>query len=95
MAVVVISVPQQPVDLALCRSLGLDPASYRYICVKSTGHFRSGFEAIAGSIFNVDAKGLLGQSFADLPYTRLGRPMFPRDEDAERGFPPDVDSSGT
>ena len=94
-SVVVISLPQQPIDLALCRSLGLDPASYRYICVKSTGHFRSGFEAIAGSIFNVDAKGLLGQSFADLPYTRLGRPMFPRDEDAERGFPPEVDSSET
>ena len=45
--VVVISLPQQPIDLALCRSLGIDCASKRYVCVKSTGHFRSGFEAIA------------------------------------------------
>ena len=85
-SVVVISLPQQPVDLALCRSLGMDPGAFGYICVKSTGHFRSGFEPIAGSIFNVDAKGLLAQSFADLPFTRLGRPMFPLDESAGKGF---------
>ncbi len=85
-SVVVISLPQQPVDLALCRSLGMDPARFEYICVKSTGHFRSGFEPIAGSIFNVDAIGLLGQSFSDLPYSRLGRTMYPVDADADRGF---------
>ena len=85
-SVVVISLPQQPVDLALCRSLGMDVAKIDYICVKSTGHFRSGFEPIAGCIFNVDTNGLLGQSFSELPYTRLGRPMFPLAEDAEIGF---------
>ncbi len=85
-SVVVISLPQQPIDLALCRSLGMDPGSFGYICVKSTGHFRSGFEPIAGSIFNVDAQGLLAQSFADLPFTRLGRPMYPLDESAGKGF---------
>jgi len=85
-SVVVISLPQQPVDLALCRTLGMNPAEFRYICVKSTGHFRSGFGPISGSIYNVDAKGLLGQSFSDLPYTRLGRPMYPVDSEARRGF---------
>ena len=85
-SVVVISLPQQPVDLALCRTLGMNPAEFRYLCVKSTGHFRSGFEPIAGSIHNVDAKGLLGQSFSDLPYQRLGRPMYPVDPQAVRGF---------
>jgi microcystin degradation protein MlrC len=45
---VVISEPQQPIDLALCRTLGLDVATKKFVCVKSTGHFRSGFEAIAG-----------------------------------------------
>jgi microcystin degradation protein MlrC len=85
-SVVVISLPQQPVDLALCRTLGMNPAEFQYICVKSTGHFRSGFEPIAGSICNVDAQGLLAQSFADLPYTRLGRPMYPVDSEAGRGF---------
>ncbi len=85
-SVVVISLPQQPVDLSLCRTLGMQPADFRYICVKSTGHFRSGFGPIAGSIFNVDANGLLSQSFTDLPYSQLGRPVYPLDPNANRGF---------
>ncbi|HAB10451.1 MAG TPA: hypothetical protein DCE47_02030 [Planctomycetaceae bacterium] len=85
-SVVVISLPQQPVDLALCHTLGMEPKDFRYICVKSTGHFRSGFEPVAGSIYNVDAKGLLSQSFSELPFTRLGRAMYPLDESATKGF---------
>lgn len=85
-SVVLISGRQQPIDLALCRSLGLDCARMRYLSIKSTGHFRSGFAAIAGSIFNVDALGLLSQDFRRLPYTRLGRPVFPRDVDVVRGW---------
>lgn len=85
-SVVVTTYRQQPVDLALCRSLGMDVASFRYVCVKSTGHFRSGFEPIAGSVHSVDAKGLLGHTFVDLPYTRLGRPMYPIAPDCEKGF---------
>ena len=85
-SVVVISLPQQPVDQALCRSLGMNVADFQYVCVKSTGHFRSGFESFAGSIFNVDARGMLGQSFADLPFRRLGRPMYPVDGAATKGF---------
>ena len=46
--VVVVSKPGQPMDLAMSKSLGLDCTSMRYICVKSTGHFRDGFEPIAG-----------------------------------------------
>jgi microcystin degradation protein MlrC len=85
-SVVVISLPQQPVDQSLCRSLGMDVTEFQYVSVKSTGHFRSGFESFAGSIFNVDARGMLGQSFADLPYQRLGRRMYPLDEAATKGF---------
>ncbi len=80
--VVVISRRQQPVDLAFCRSLGLDCSRMRYLAVKSTGHFRSGFAPIAGSIFNVDTKSLLSHDFRQLPYTRLGRKMFPLQDDA-------------
>ncbi len=75
--VVVVSERHQPMDLALCRSLGLDCSQLRYICVKSTGHFRSGFGPIAGSIFNVDTASSLSHDFRRLPYSRLGRKMFP------------------
>ena len=81
--VVVISRPQQPIDLALCRSLGLDVAAKKWVSVKSAGHFRSGFEAIAGDaergIFNVDGATMLSHNFRpprnDL--TRLGRKVYP------------------
>ena len=77
--VVVISGRHQPVDLAFCRSLGLDCRQMRYLAVKSTGHFRSGFAPIAGSIFNVDTASTLSHDFRKLPYTRLGRRMYPID----------------
>ena len=79
--VVIISEPHQPIDLACPRSLGIDCQNLRYICVKSTGHFRSGFGSIAGSIFNVDASGALTQHFSTLPFTRLGRKVYPMDPD--------------
>ena len=77
--VVVISERHQPIDLAFCRSLGLDCRQMRYLAVKSTGHFRSGFAPIAGSIFNVDTASTLSHDFRKLPYTRLGRRMYPID----------------
>lgn len=80
--VAVITIPVQPIDLAFARTLGLDCRKMRYLCVKSTGHFRSGFEPIAGSIFNVDAAGLFPQDFTKLPFERLGRKVYPMDRDA-------------
>ena len=80
--VIVISERIQPIDLAFCRSLGLDCRQLRYISVKSTGHFRSGFGPIAGSIYNVDTASLLTQDFSKLPFTRLGRSVYPLDADA-------------
>ena len=77
--IAVISGLHQPVDLAFSRSLGLDCRKLRYICVKSTGHFRSGFGPIAGSIFNVDASGVFTQDFAKLPFKNLGRKVYPMD----------------
>lgn len=81
--VVVISQRHQPVDLAFCRSLGFDCRQMRYLAVKSTGHFRSGFAPIAGSIFNVDTASTLCHDFRRLPYTRLGRRMYPIDSDVQ------------
>ena len=85
--VVVISRPQQPVDLALCRSLGLDCTTKKWISVKSAGHFRSGFEPIAGgarSIFNVDGETILSHNYQQMAagFSRLGRKVFPVDADA-------------
>jgi microcystin degradation protein MlrC len=80
--VIFISEMCQPIDLAFPRMLGLDCRQLRYLALKSTGHFRSGFGPIAGSIYNVDAQGLLTQDFKRLPFKNLGRKVYPIDTNA-------------
>jgi microcystin degradation protein MlrC len=79
--VVVVSVRMQPLDQAFARSLGIDCAAMRYIAVKSAVHFRSGFERIAGSIYEVNAAAIHTHDFRQLPYRRRPRPMFPLETD--------------
>jgi microcystin degradation protein MlrC len=75
-SIVVVSKREQPLDLAFARSLGIDCARMKYIGVKSAVHFRSGFEAIAGSIHLVDAPALHSHRFETLKYQRRQR-MYP------------------
>jgi microcystin degradation protein MlrC len=76
-SVVVVTKREQPLDPAFARTLGIDCAGMRYIGVKSSAHFRSGFERLAGSIFNVDAAAILTHDFSKLPYRKRTRPVFP------------------
>lgn len=76
-SIVVVTKREQPLDLAFARSLGIDCAKMRYVCVKSSAHFRSGFERIAGSIYNVDAAAILTHDFGKLRYRKRTRPVFP------------------
>lgn len=76
-SVVVVSARMQPLDQAFARSLGIDCANMRYIAVKSAVHFRSGFERIAGSIHNIDAKALHTHDFSRLDHRRRRKPMYP------------------
>jgi microcystin degradation protein MlrC len=77
--VVAVSVRMQPLDQAFVRSFGINCAAMRYIALKSAAHFRSGFEGIAGSIYNVNAQAIHTHDFAQLPYRRRPRPMYPLD----------------
>ena len=79
--VVLITEPNQPIDLAFSRTLGLDCRKMSYLSLKSAAHFRSGFGSFAGSIFNVDTASPLTQDFSKLPFHRLGRKIYPMDRD--------------
>ena len=79
-SVVVVSGRQQPLDQAFVRSLGIDSASMRYIAVKSSAHFRSGFETIAGSIHNIDAQSVHMHDYRQMEYRRSKRTLFPRED---------------
>lgn len=73
---VLVTQRHQPIDQAFARSLGIDCRAMRYIVVKSAVHFRSGFEAIAGSIFNVNARAIHSHDIRQLPYRRAPR-LYP------------------
>ena len=56
------------------------PHPLRHLAAR--GHFRSGFEPIAGWITNVDSGGAAAHDFCTLPFKRLGRKIYPMEKDA-------------
>ena len=73
--VLLVSKREQPFDTAFARTLGLDPRQMRYISVKSSAHFRAGFESWAGAIHVVAEPSV--HSLRDLTFRRLGRAVYP------------------
>jgi len=78
-SVVVVTSRMQPLDPAFARTLGIDCRQMKYICVKSAAHFRSGFEQLAGSIYNIDTQAILTHDLSQLDYRHRQRPMYPLD----------------
>lgn len=76
-SVVVVKAREQPLDPGFARTLGIDCTKMKYIALKSAAHFRSGFEAIAGSIFNVDAQAIHTHDFSKIVYKKRTRKVFP------------------
>ena len=77
LSVVVVTVREQPLDPAFARTLGIDCRTMKYVAVKSAAHFRSGFEKLAGSIYNVDAQAILTHDWGTLPYRTRSRKVYP------------------
>jgi microcystin degradation protein MlrC len=77
--VIVVTAHEQPLGPAFARTLGLHCEQMQYIAVKSAVHFRASFEPFAGSIFNIDARGIHTHDFAALTYHKRPRPMYPID----------------
>jgi microcystin degradation protein MlrC len=73
--VLLVTQREQPFDTAFARTLGLEPRQMRYIGVKSTAHFRAGFEAWAGAIFVVSEPSV--HDLHNLTFQRLGRQVYP------------------
>ena len=67
--------------------LGLDPCARKIVIVKSTQHFHAGFAPIAREILYVTAPGAIAPDFANIPLTKLERPLWPRTPDPFRTPP--------
>ena len=78
--VLLVTEREQPFGTAFARTLGLDPRQMRYIGVKSTAHFRAGFESWAGAIYVVSEPSVHNPTTGALPYHKLGRKLYPFDD---------------
>jgi len=76
--VLLVNAREQPFGIAFSLTLGLDPRQMKYIGVKSSAHFRAGFESWAGQIHVVSEPCV--HSPANLPFKRLGRKLYPLDD---------------
>jgi microcystin degradation protein MlrC len=75
--VLLVSEREQPFDTAFARTLGLDPRQMRYIGVKSTAHFRAGYESWAGSIHSASEPSVHNPLQDNLVYKNTGRRLYP------------------
>lgn len=77
--IIVITNNGQAVDLAQFTSLGVDPARYRAVAVKSMQHFRAAFEPIAREVILVDTGALCSEIYTPELFTKVRRPIWPLD----------------
>jgi microcystin degradation protein MlrC len=79
--VIVSSHRQQPYDPEVFRSHGISPERSRVLVVKSTVHYRAGFEPFVGDIREVAAPGLCTPDISELEYEYIERPLYPLTSD--------------
>lgn len=79
--VIVGSRRSQTLDAELFLLHGIDVMRYKIVAIKSSAHFRAGFEPIAHAIIQADTPGLNSVDLSSFTYHRVNRPIWPLDED--------------
>ena len=65
------------------RHVGLDPARYQVVQVKSAGGFRARYEPIAAEIVEIETTGPCDSDLTRLPFRRIPRPLWPFDPELD------------
>jgi microcystin degradation protein MlrC len=81
--VVLIASRTQALGTELFTHLGLDPAAYRVLVLKSAQHFVGAFGPIASLILRAETGGACPTDPRRHPYTKLRRPLWPLDRQFE------------
>jgi len=79
MQIVVVSRHHEPWDAGVFTSVGIDPASKRYLLLKSRIHYRAGFAPLAKATFTLDGTGVTTSDNSKLAYRKVRRPIYPLD----------------
>ena len=77
--IVICSTRLEPYDIGPFTQAGIDPASKRYILLKSRQHFRAGFEDLARHIVMVPGGGVCSSDYAQFDFKNIPRPIYPLD----------------
>lgn len=77
--IVINTIRQQVFSPECFTEMGIDLAAKWLVVVKSTQHFRMGFDALATQLVYCDAPGSLNSDLSRLPFKHLTRPLWPLD----------------
>ncbi|WDD90685.1 M81 family metallopeptidase (plasmid) [Burkholderia sp. FERM BP-3421] len=70
---------QEPWDLSVFESVGIDPRRARFLLLKSRMYCRPVFEPISAALVECDSRGVTGSDYGLFRYVRLVRPVYPLD----------------
>lgn len=73
---------QEPWDVGIFTSVGIDPTRFRYLLLKSRMYFRPVFLPMAADVVYCSGQGVTSSDYHRFRYERLRRPIFPLDDDA-------------
>lgn len=87
--IVIASIRTQVYAPDVFTGLGVPMDDRRLVIVKSSNHYRAGFDPLADNLWHVASPGCMSLDFPGLPYSKLAGPIFPMVEDpwAEAGAP--------
>jgi microcystin degradation protein MlrC len=80
--VIVSSRSQQTFDPEVFLLHGIDVRKKRIVALKSSNHFRAGFQSLAAEIVTADPPGLTTHRVEIFPRKRSPRPLWPLDPEA-------------
>jgi microcystin degradation protein MlrC len=78
--VLLVSNREQPFGIAFSLTMGLDPRQMKYIGIKSSAHFRAGFESWAGNIYVVSEPSVHSHETVAGHFKNVGRKLYPFDD---------------
>jgi microcystin degradation protein MlrC len=78
--VLLVSNREQPFGIAFSLTMGLDPRQMKYIGIKSSAHFRAGFESWAGNIYVVSEPSVHSHETVAGRFKNVGRKLYPFDD---------------
>jgi microcystin degradation protein MlrC len=81
--IIVASNRSQTLDDGPFEALGIDVSQKKIVALKSSNHFRAGFQDVAAGIVTADTPGLTTHNMSVFPRINKSAPLWPIDDQAE------------